>query len=451
MQGQHEALRKEYMTHWNSSPHPISDIRDWSSARRLELRPDFQRREVWSMPAKVMLMDTIFRDIPMPKVFLANSIKNENTYRVVIDGQQRLSAILDFLRDEYSLEKPYAGEHKGKKFSELDQKTKNRFLSYVIDFNEAVNPSEDEVREVYARVNKYTVPLTKQELRRADFPGDFLEMSEKFAQNSYFDRFKIFTPSNLRRYADVEYVSELLAAMIDGIQDKKVTLDNFYMEYASWSKRHKHDIEARFDRVLQHINFIFSGNLHISESRFSQKADFYTLFHLVDEFVRQGLTLEDKYIEPLQDDMETLDFHIRPESDIRICSEYAIKCVSQANSASSRRWRYNFLKPILAGTYIGGKPDEAGAKIYYKLMEGVLAPDAYGLCPSPEFDCPVCESEANSINFDNCDNCVLAWLKSDTANQLNNAHWLHSSCAYEQSDWLVLERPREDHDQATIF
>ena len=28
--------RKEYMAHWNSSPHPISDIRDWSNAFRLE-------------------------------------------------------------------------------------------------------------------------------------------------------------------------------------------------------------------------------------------------------------------------------------------------------------------------------------------------------------------------------------------------------------------------------
>ena len=38
------------MVSWNSSPHPISDIRDWSEANRLELQPDFQRREVWSAP-----------------------------------------------------------------------------------------------------------------------------------------------------------------------------------------------------------------------------------------------------------------------------------------------------------------------------------------------------------------------------------------------------------------
>ena len=147
------------MAHWNSSPHPISDIRDWSNAGRLELRPDFQRKAVWSKPARIMLMDTILRGVPMPKIFLSNTIRDGNTYRIVIDGQQRITAILDFLRDQFSLEKPYTGDQKGKKFSELDQETQDHFLSYQIDFNEAYNTSDEENRTVFLRVNKYTVAL----------------------------------------------------------------------------------------------------------------------------------------------------------------------------------------------------------------------------------------------------------------------------------------------------
>lgn len=44
---------------WVSSTHPISDVRDWSLAHRLEMQPDFQRKEVWSKSAKIMLIDTI--------------------------------------------------------------------------------------------------------------------------------------------------------------------------------------------------------------------------------------------------------------------------------------------------------------------------------------------------------------------------------------------------------
>ena len=98
------------MKSWNSSPHPISDIRDWKKDGRLEIKPDFQRQYVWSDAAKVMLMDTILRVIPMPKIFVSSTIKDGQTYRTVIDGQQRITTILAFLEDKFSLNPPYSGE-----------------------------------------------------------------------------------------------------------------------------------------------------------------------------------------------------------------------------------------------------------------------------------------------------------------------------------------------------
>src|SRR4051812_47083628 len=92
---------------WSFSNHPVSDIRDWANTGLLELRPDYQRREVWSDAARVMLIDTILRNFPMPKVYLQAEIrKDDRTYRAVIDGQQRLSAIITFLKDEFVLEEP---------------------------------------------------------------------------------------------------------------------------------------------------------------------------------------------------------------------------------------------------------------------------------------------------------------------------------------------------------
>ena len=424
------------MVRWNSSPHPISDIRDWSEAQRLELQPDFQRRTVWSATARIMLMDTILRGVPMPKIFLANTIRNGSTYRIVIDGQQRITAILDFLRDAFSLDEPYTGDKKGKKFSELDQETQDRFLSYQIDFNEAVNPSEAEAREVYARVNKYTVPLTKQELRKADFPGDFLSVSEELAVSGYFDTIGIFTPANRRRYADVEYISELLATMIDRIQDEQATLDSLYMKYAKWEEGHKKEIEERFSDVLREFRLIFNDSFDISKTRFRQKADFYTLFLVIDEFTSKGHTIEQKEIEPLQDDLRMLQKNIRPESDVEICSEYAIKCVSQANSALNRRWRHRFLRPILAGTYVGGMPDSDGSRVFYGLKEGLSKDD---------FKCQVCGKE---ILRDSADR-LLAWSQSVSVNQIANAVWIHRSCVENQADWLVLERPNDS--RSTLF
>ena len=434
------------MAHWNSSPHPISDIRDWKEAGRLELRPDFQRREVWSSPARIMLIDTVLRDIPMPKVFLANTIRDGKTYRVVIDGQQRITAILDFLGDAFFLGDPYTDDDKGKRFSALNPDTQERFLSYQIDFNEAINPSDEEVREVYARVNKYTVPLTKQELRKADFPGDFLKVSEGLAVNKYFDTAGVFTPANRRRYGDAEYVSELLSAMISGIQDKKATLDTFYIEYADWNTRHKKSILNRFHSVLKELSLIFDESLDISETRFSHKADFYTLFLVIDDLLRAGHTVEGKDLAPLRDDLQMLQYHIRPESDLEICREYAIKCVSQANSAASRRWRHHFLKPIVAGTYVGGPPDHDGAKVFYRLMDGISAGDSMGLCPEPVFECPTCDKNISGEFTD----CILAWHRAQTVNQIANMTWIHRSCAEREAAWVVLERP-EGNEQSHLL
>ena len=432
------------MVHWNSSPHPISDIRDWKESGRLELQPDFQRREVWSSPARIMLMDTILRGIPMPKIFLSNVIRDGKTYRIVIDGQQRITAILDFLQGKFSMEKPYTGDNEGKTFSELDQDTQNRFLSYQIDFNEAVNASETEAREVYARVNKYTVPLTKQELRRADLPGDFLDVSEELAINEYFNVIGIFTPANRRRYGDVEYVSELLAAMIDGIQDKKSTLDSFYIKYATWESGFKDEIVERFSSVLRELSLIFNDTFTISGTRFRQKADFYTLFLQLDELVSKGYTIEQKESRFLRDDLNILNETIYPESYVEICSEYAIKCVSQANSASSRRWRHLFLKPILEGTYLARLPDNNGAKVYYRLMNGLSADPSMAYCKVPIPCCPICKEELPEDFTD----CVIAWCRG-AAYQIANAEWVHSTCVEEESGWMVLELPNDD--QLTVF
>ena len=138
---------------WESYSHPISDIRDWDNNNRLELKPDFQRNEVWSRAAQIMLIDTIIKGIPIPKIYIKSVMHNGNTYRVVIDGQQRLTAILKFVKNKLRLSKPYSGEYEGSLFSDLPDELQNEILRYKIDINEIFNPSEEEIRDLYSRVN----------------------------------------------------------------------------------------------------------------------------------------------------------------------------------------------------------------------------------------------------------------------------------------------------------
>lgn len=410
------------MGNWNSSPHPISDLRDWSMNSRLELRPSFQRKEVWNPAARIMLIDTILRQVPMPKMFLWNEIHNDQTYRRVIDGQQRISAILSFLRDEFALDAPYVGEFAGCKFSELPPPIKNQILQYKIDYNEAIGFTEDEVREVYSRVNKYSLPLNKQELRRADFPGRFLELATDLSLNEYLDESRVFTVGQRRRMGDVEFVSEILAGMLEGPQDKKGDLDYFYARHADWNADDEAAAKSQFLAVLDDFQAIFvADRFPLARTRFKQKSDFYSLFLSVHEFHRGGYQLGDLDLDPLRGDLRLLDENIAPESEIDILSEYAIKCVSQANSISSRSWRKNFLMDILSGTYRQRRPDKI-VRERFEAMARQLDFSARGKL----FD--VCGACGQALHEHSDGERVLDWPAAVTVYQLSNACWRVAGC-----------------------
>jgi hypothetical protein len=338
---------------WSTSTHPISDIRDWNRAKRLELQPDFQRNEVWSKAAQVALIDTILHNIPMPKIYIKSVIREEQTYRVVIDGQQRLTAILAFMENKLKLKTPYILflEYNGLTFAEFPEIIKNRVLQYKVDFNEIVNPTDDELRDLYARVNKYTVQLNKQELRRADFPGEFLSLAEKLSDLDFFVDNKFFSAGQKRRMLDVEYIEELLALLLEGEQDKKDSLDDFCERYASFQEGTE-AVQLKFEDVLTDISIIFREPLALLSTRFKQKADFYSVFSSVCDFKSQGKSIIPDYLARVQDSLRKLDEQIAPHSEDEGLRDYAIYCISDANSASSRRWRKKFLSDYIAPLYI---------------------------------------------------------------------------------------------------
>jgi len=428
------------MSNWNSSPHPLSDIRDWSDSGRLELRPEFQRKEVWTLPAKIMLIDSITRGVPLPKVFLANEIREDRTYRKIIDGQQRISAILEFMRDGFALDAPYQGEHQGKRFSDFVGLHRDQFLAYKIDFAEASNASEREIRDVYMRVNKYTVPLNKQELRRADFPGDFLNVAEELSVDESLDESGVFTATDRRRYADAEYVSELLAGIIDGPQDKKTTLDEYYQRYAVWEEPGRTETRDRFRNAVTDLRLIFSSwPAGIRATRFRQKADFYGVLLAADDLRRSEGSLDDTDLAPLREDLRLLTDYIAPTSEVPILSEYAIKCVSQANSVSSRRWRTQFLRAFLSGTYLKRPPATlVEVDLLYRTADELAE---RGLLPQPRSTCAACGNEIAAPGT-----AVLAWPEDAAVFQLSNAAWCHADCA--TGGWVPLPRPAVEPNEA---
>lgn len=425
---------------WNSSPHPISDLRNWVNSDTLELRPDFQRKEVWSESAKIMLIDSILTNIPIPKIFVQALIKDDNTYRIVIDGQQRIKAILSFLRGEFALKEPYNGKYNGLCYDNLPKKIKEHFLLYKIDFNEILNADDSVCREIYNRINKYTVPLSKQELRRADYPGKFLDLAEELALLDFFEDSKIFTVASRRRMADVEYIAELLAALISGPQDKRDTLDSFFMSYAQMGEAECKRLRDEFIDIVNDIQLIFDpDHMLISKSRFRQKADFYSLFIAIAELKRDKLTLKDKDLCALREDLKLLNLYIVPNSIADILSEYAIKCVSQANTLQSRIWRKDFLKRFLLGTYSDNFIDDETVTLFHDILWDIYAGD--GMCPPATVQCARCDMDISDYRHEEV---VFVWKTAAKNHQLSNGQFMHIKC---HDDPLLFVNNFEDYEK----
>lgn len=157
------------------SSYTVNDFDDWRQAGTLELTPKFQRREVWKTPARSYFIDSILRGIPIPPILirLGQSQDNRKVVREIIDGQQRLRAVLDFIDNKYALAKSVGGPNSRKRFSQLAGDDRTAILQYGFRCDVFKTLSDVEVPDVFARVNTYSVGLDNQELRNGKFFGQF--------------------------------------------------------------------------------------------------------------------------------------------------------------------------------------------------------------------------------------------------------------------------------------
>ncbi|HVS81286.1 MAG TPA: DUF262 domain-containing protein [Pyrinomonadaceae bacterium] len=265
-----------------SSSYTINDFDDWRQGGTLELTPKFQRREVWKTPARSYFIDSILKGIPIPPISirLGQSQDNRKIVKEVIDGQQRLRAVLDYIDEKYALSKSVGGPHARKRFSQLDQGDHDAILKYGFRCDVFKSVSDAEVLEIFARVNTYSVGLNNQELRNGRFFGHFKQFVYALAYEhlEFWRRYKIFSENSIARMLEVELTSELVVAELAGQQDKKKSLDDFYRDFdEEFPGRQK--IGKTFKTSIDWISETLGDDLASSE--FHRPPLFYTLFAVV--------------------------------------------------------------------------------------------------------------------------------------------------------------------------
>lgn len=259
------------------------DFLVWQEKQMLELTPKFQRRGVWKTPAQSYLIDTMLRGMTVPPLYIRMTQNESRTklIRQVVDGQQRVRAVLEFIADSYRLSKTLQGPWAGKRFSELSQDERDAITNYSFSFEIFKGISDQEVLEVFCRLNMNGVPLNKQELRNGMYFGLFKQTCYKlaFSYLEFWRKHKLFTEQSIARMLEVELTSELLIAGIAGMQDKKNVIDDYYSTREDTYPTKATD-ERNFQDVMEEIAETFSS-AGLNETAFRRPPLFYTLYCVV--------------------------------------------------------------------------------------------------------------------------------------------------------------------------
>lgn len=153
--------------------------------KELIIAPDFQRNDVWSAKQSAELVESILMGIPIPTIYL---FEMKDGTKQVVDGRQRISAILNFLNNKFSLKDlKILPQCNGKKFSELDSKMQGIFEDYQLSFYIIQPPTPERVKyDIFDRVNRGGTRLTNQEMRNALYKGRSTVMLKELAASPVF-------------------------------------------------------------------------------------------------------------------------------------------------------------------------------------------------------------------------------------------------------------------------
>ena len=276
-------------------PHVLDFIegRSWGN-----LRPEYQRRLRWDNTKKSRLIESFIMNVPVPPIFLYES---EIGRFEVMDGQQRLNAVVDFFNNRFRLSRLRIWPAlNGRVFSELPprirrglERAKISAITLMSDVGELSENSIDLRAQVFERLNTGGEKLNPQELRNALYAGPFNQLLISLAKDPRFTKaWKIpnhdentlsdgsptdaLKKNNLfKRMTDVEIVLRFFAFKEPGRISGSVRsmLDNTMIRYRKTDEHKISILEAEFKDSIDLCTTVFGDDVfEIPKGRYVPKA-----------------------------------------------------------------------------------------------------------------------------------------------------------------------------------
>lgn len=178
----------------------------------LVLRPTFQRNLVWNNSHKEKFIDTILRGFPFPEIYLADGdidLETQTSTRLVVDGQQRLDTIFSYVNGEI----PTRGIPL---FEDLSPKQQTDFYDYKIVVRDLGRLDENQIIEIFQRINSVSYALNAMEINNALYEGVFISTAQAIQESKEFEALDIFSQNQYARMKDTEYILLIMATIEEG-------------------------------------------------------------------------------------------------------------------------------------------------------------------------------------------------------------------------------------------
>jgi hypothetical protein len=421
--------------HIKSTSKTIDDIYDMSDRGRISLNPYYQRNSVWDNARKVFLIDSIlFGELPLPKFFVEVKHDDEDKrYFDVVDGQQRITTILEFMSDKFSLDvRDFEGFYMPKKyngytFAELPADLRRKFKDVALNFEEINDAREEEVLGIFIRLNTGIKPLSPQDIRNARHHRNFKKLvrsvSGEYGQPTeainYFLDSRIISEQKYKEAVGDELVSVLLETLIKSevAHYKAKNIDSIWKSRdSSLSEEDLVRIESKFAKVFNLFSEVIPKE---SVNHFGKgftpktKSTLVILFHFIDRLFLNNKIIDRNRLDELEDALIILS------SKVNIDSEGIYKDLFVYTRSSH---------------YTKSNMDKAISILMNELSEFIIDLDSNRLFSKEDKiklweksrECGICGEEITSLSDAQVDH-IVPWSKGGKTD-LSNAQLSHEKC-----------------------
>ena len=241
----------------------ISTLREKYERGQIDLQPTYQRDYVWALKPELpsRLIESLLLEIPIPPIYFG---KMPGKRLEVIDGQQRLTTLIRFVRNDFALQRlQRIGTLNGKYFHDMSEEQQAMVLdatirTIVIDAGHNHNLRY----EVFERLNRGAMPLNEQELRNCVYRGPFCDLLAELENDPTWRKVKGGDKPD-PRFLEREMILRFFA-FANRIDHYAGNLKRFLNDYmATYAPKDQVQINAQaamFRQTMQNIYIVFGPN-----------------------------------------------------------------------------------------------------------------------------------------------------------------------------------------------